>query len=56
MTGVAAALAAAAAYFIIWRTNNGKEKPPRKAPQLHIQNPGEQSEFPSSPEESQMER
>ena len=30
--------------------------PPKKAPQIPIHNPGEQSEFPTSPDESELER
>ena len=30
--------------------------PPKKAPQVPVRNPGEQSEFPTSPDESEMER
>ncbi len=32
------------------------ETPPKNAPQVPINNPGDQSEFPSSPEEEEMER
>jgi hypothetical protein len=32
------------------------DHPPKNAPQLNIENPGEQSEFPTSPDESEMER
>ena len=34
----------------------GHKLPPRSAPQIPIKNPGEQSEFPTSPDESEMER
>ena len=32
------------------------DQPPKHAPQIPIHNPGEQSEFPTSPDESEMER
>lgn len=56
---VAAGMIAAAA--TVWflterRKRTGNEKPPRKAPQVHIHNPGEQSEFSTSPEEAEFER
>ena len=43
-----AAIAALAAIFFL-RRNRHEEKPPKGAPQLDIQNPGEQSEFTPAP-------
>jgi hypothetical protein len=37
-----------------WSKVHGQ--PPKNAPQIPIRNPGEQSEFPTSPDESEMER
>jgi hypothetical protein len=50
--GIGAALAAAAIFFF-WKKNDD-EKPPKKAPQVPIVNPGEQSEFPTSASESEI--
>ena len=43
---------AAAGLFFAWRTTKKAPEgtPPKGAPQLHLQNPGDQSEFPSAPE------
>ncbi len=50
MVGVAASL-------IIFRgKNNSHEKPPKGAPQLNIENPGNQDEFPSSTTQEEMIR
>jgi len=51
-----AGIAAAGATFLgikKYRWSRGG-KPPRKAPQLNIQNPGTQDEFPTQPNESSM--
>lgn len=46
LVGIGAALATAATFFFIRKKkNNANENPPKKAPQLKIENPGEQSEF-----------
>jgi len=53
--GVGVALATAAAIFILWKgDNNSEEKPPRNAPQVPVDNPGEQSEFTTSASESEV--
>jgi LPXTG-motif cell wall-anchored protein len=57
LIGIGAVLATAAAFFFIRKKKvDAGEKTPGKAPQLDINNPGDQSEFASSPEESEMER
>ena len=57
LIAIGAVAAAGAALFIILKNRNrSKERPPRRAPQLNIQNPGEQSEFITSPEETYLER
>lgn len=53
----AGVMAAAAAWVVMTRNQRtSEEKPPRRAPQLPIHNPGEQSEFITSPEEAEFER
>ena len=55
--GIGAALALAGSVFMIWKkrnNTNSDEKPPKDAPQLNIENPGTQDEFPSSPTESEI--
>ncbi len=53
--GLGAALATAAAIFFIKKKNEDRgDKPPKKAPQLDIKNPGEQSEFITSASESEL--
>jgi len=53
--GIGLALAAAATVFFINKKKNGQsEKPPKKAPQLDIENPGDQSEFATSPSDSEI--
>lgn len=50
-------MAATAVWVIMTRKERASgEKPPRRAPQLDIRNPGEQSEFSTSPEEVEFER
>ncbi|WP_121353768.1 hypothetical protein [Flavisolibacter nicotianae] len=45
-------LIAAAGLYLLWNRNRYHgDKPPAKAPQLELDNPGEQSEFPSAPHE-----
>lgn len=41
-------LAAAAGIFFFLKSRS-KEKPPRRAPQVPVSNPGEQSDFPPAP-------
>lgn len=55
LIGLGAALvAAAAALYFFNRKGSGREKPPKKAPQLPIENPGDQSEFTTAASESEM--
>jgi hypothetical protein len=55
LVGIAAGLVAAAAIFYFLNKNEGDdEKPPKKAPQVPIKNPGEQSEFTTSASESEI--
>lgn len=55
IAGVAGLVAAAAAVFYFKkRKDNGIEKPPKNAPQLNIDNPGDQSEFKTSATESEI--
>jgi hypothetical protein len=48
--GLAGAIAATLLVGVKKRKNEVKDTPPQAAPQLNIQNPGDQSEFPSAPE------
>ena len=50
--GVAAG--AALTWWLLERRNSGEEKPPKGAPQININNPGDQSEFEVSPGESSI--
>ena len=54
--GIGAALAAAATVFFIRKKKSFStdEKPPKKAPQVPIENPGDQSEFTTSATESEI--
>lgn len=55
VVGIVAILATIATIFLIRRKKAEKgEIPPRKAPQLSIENPGEQSEFITSASESEI--
>ncbi|HWJ29896.1 MAG TPA: hypothetical protein VNS32_25375 [Flavisolibacter sp.] len=47
---------AATALMLIRSRRYSEEKPPRLAPQLDIRNPGEQSEFLTTPQETEYER
>lgn len=48
----AAGLLAAAGVYLVWNKIRSREdKPPKNAPQLDLENPGEQSEFPAAPHE-----
>ena len=53
---VTGALVAAAAtvYFIKKKNRNAEGKPPKNAPQLNIENPGDQSEFTTAASASEM--
>ena len=55
LLGLGAALATAATIFFLKRNKyNPSEKPPKKAPQVKVENLGVQSEFASSPSESEL--
>jgi hypothetical protein len=55
IAGVAGLLATAAAIFFLKKNKDDVHvKPPKSAPQLDIENPGDQSEFTSSPSESEI--
>jgi LPXTG-motif cell wall-anchored protein len=55
LVGVGAMAAVAAVFFIRKnKKDSGNETPPKKAPQLDIENPGTQSEFPVAPGESRV--
>jgi LPXTG-motif cell wall-anchored protein len=55
LIGIGAALVTAAAVFFFGRKKQRSElRPPKKAPQLPIKNPGEQSEFTTSASESEI--
>ena len=59
LIGMGTVLATTAALFFLKRRKgptDTEEKPPKNAPQLDVQNPGEQSEFPSMADESELER
>ena len=51
IVSVALLLAAAAGFYMIWKRSQKDEEPPKGAPQLDVNNPGDQSEFPIAPEE-----
>ena len=56
VAGVVSALGAGLALLSMMR-QKGKQtatRPPKKAPQLHLQNPGSQDEFPKPPMESEI--
>ena len=55
LIGIGSLLAIAAAIFMIRKNrNNNSEKPPKRAPQLDIENPGSQHDFPKPPTESDL--
>ena len=57
LLGLGAAAALVAGIFMIWRKNKkdqSEDQPPKDAPQLDIDNPGTQDEFPTSPSESEL--
>jgi LPXTG-motif cell wall-anchored protein len=47
-------VAAAGVFFLTKKKDNSTEKPPKKAPQLDIDNPGTQAEFPTTASESEL--
>ena len=55
LLGLGAAFATAATIFFLKRNkNNQSGKPPKNAPQVKVENPGDQSEFASSPSASEL--
>ena len=52
--GAALGVAAAAAIFYLLTRNEETDKPPKSAPQVPVNNPGEQSEFLTSASESEI--
>jgi LPXTG-motif cell wall-anchored protein len=54
LIGIGSALTAAAAFFFWKRKQDDKAKPPKKAPQLKVENPGDQSEFTTAPSDSEL--
>jgi gas vesicle protein len=51
--GIGAVVATAAAIIVFCkRDKSGEEKPPKNAPQVPVDNPGDQSEFTTSASES----
>jgi hypothetical protein len=53
LLGLAIGAAAATAILIFLKRKN-EDKPPRNAPQVPVNNPGEQSEFTTSASESEV--
>ena len=50
-------MAGVAAGYWLWRCSREKkhhDKPPRKAPQIKLENPGSQDDFPKPPMESEI--
>ncbi len=55
LIGIGSLLALSASIFIIKKKRSNNEgKPPKGAPQLDIENPGSQHDFPKPPMESEM--
>lgn len=54
LLGIAAGLATAAAIFFFLKKKEDIEKPPKKAPQVPVDNPGDQSEFTTSASDSEI--
>jgi hypothetical protein len=55
LVSIAAALATAATVFFIKNKKDGQQgRPPKNAPQLKVENPGEQSEFTTTASESDL--
>jgi len=54
LLGITVGLATAAVFFLLKKKKDIGEMAPKKAPQLPIDNPGEQSEFTTSASESEV--
>lgn len=56
VVGVLSALGAGLALLFVTRQKSKQtaDQPPRKAPQLHLENPGTQDDFPKPPIESEI--
>lgn len=54
LAGIGVAAAAITAYLLINKKKDRREKPPKGAPQIRVENPGDQSEFPNSASESEL--
>jgi len=55
LLAVGGLVAAAASFFIIKKVKSDSEgKPPKGAPQLDLENPGSQDDFPKPPMESEI--
>ena len=55
LIGIGAAVATAATFFLLKkRKKEDDERPPKNAPQLPVDNPGDQSEFPKSASASEL--
>lgn len=55
LIGIGSLVAVAASVFFVRKKKTyTPEKPPKGAPQLHIENPGTQAEFPTSATESEV--
>lgn len=55
LVGIGALVATAVALFVVRKKKESAvEKPPKKAPQLSIENPGSQDNFPTSAVESEI--
>ena len=53
--GLAGLFAATATFLFMRRKNQpDEERPPKGAPQLHLENPGSQDDFPKAPSESEL--
>ena len=52
--GVGLLVAAAAALWIIKNSTGDEDEPPKSAPQLDVENPGTQDDFPKPPMESEI--
>ena len=55
LIGIGSLLATVATIFLIKKNKaNSEDNPPKSAPQLDIQNPGSQDDFPKPPMESEI--
>jgi len=54
LVGIGALVATAVALFVVRKKKADASRPPKKAPQLHIENPGSQDNFPTSAVESEI--